>query len=72
MLKLTTTGRFDREIKKAGKRGKDMKKIKIVIKMLVEGKQLPPKYRNHKLSGKFKDNWECHVEPDWLLVLRQI
>ena len=22
----------------------------------------------NKLKGSFKDRWECHVEPDWLLV----
>ncbi len=29
---------------------------------------LPEKYSLHKLSGKYKNYWECHIEPDWLLI----
>ncbi len=71
MLALRTLGRFDRESKKIKKRGKDMSKLKDVIKLLQEGNPLPAKYRNHKLQGEFKDYWECHIEPDWLLVYRK-
>jgi len=71
MLSFSTTKRFDRESKKIAKRGKDIDKLKVLVKLLREGKPLPPKYRNHKLSGKFKDCWECHVEPDWLLVYKK-
>jgi mRNA interferase YafQ len=31
---------------------------------------LPIKNRNHKLKGNFKDYWECHIEPDWLLIYK--
>lgn len=71
MLIFSTTKRFDRESKKIAKRGKDMEKLKVVVKLLREGKPLPPKYHNHKLSGQFKDCWECHIEPDWLLVYKK-
>lgn len=37
--------------------------------MLAKGKQLDHKqYRPHKLSGKYEDFWECHIENDWLLI----
>jgi mRNA interferase YafQ len=71
MLKLVTQNRFDRESKKMKKRGKDMEKLKEVIKLLQAGKPLPIKYRNHKLGGEFKDYWECHIQPDWLLVYKK-
>ena len=29
-----------------------------------------PKNREHKLVGKYNGLWECHVEPDWLLVYK--
>lgn len=32
---------------------------------------LPSEYKAHKLSGKFQGNWECHIQPDWLLVWQQ-
>ena len=28
-------------------------------------------YRPHKLQGKYKGCWECHINPDWLLVWEQ-
>lgn len=34
---------------------------------------LPIKFKPHKLKGK-KGNatWECHIEPDWLMVWEQV
>jgi mRNA interferase YafQ len=70
MLKLITSGRFDRELKKIKKRNKDMAKIKEVIELLQAKKTLPVKHRPHKLHGEFTGYWECHIEPDWLLVYK--
>ena len=24
--------------------------------------------RPHRLSGQWSESWECHIEPDWLLI----
>ena len=32
---------------------------------------LPTKYKPHKLKGNYKDCWECHIQPDWLLIWQQ-
>jgi mRNA interferase YafQ len=37
---------------------------------LTKEESLDPKYRNHKLTGNYRDHWECHIEPDWLLIYR--
>ncbi len=29
------------------------------------------KYKPHKLNSRFNFAWECHIEPDWLLVWEQ-
>ena len=29
---------------------------------------LAPKHRAHRLQGNMQGLWECHIEPDWLLV----
>jgi mRNA interferase YafQ len=50
------------------KRGKDLSKLRTVLELLQAQKPLPEKYRNHKLSGDYKDHWECHIEGDWLLI----
>ena len=26
----------------------------------------------HKLVGEYKDNWECHIKPDLLIIWIQI
>lgn len=36
--------------------------------MLVNNTPLPAKYRPHKLTGDHYPKWECHIEPDWLLI----
>ena len=48
-----------------------MGKLNTVLKKLAEKGALPPEYRPHKLTGRFQGNWECHIQPDWLLVWEQ-
>lgn len=62
--------RFLKEVEKIKKRGKDMEKLKDIITLLLNGMMLPVKNRNHKLKGDFNDYWECHIEPDWLLIYK--
>ena len=59
---------FSREFKKVKKRGKDPEKLLQVIDLLLKEEILPAKNRNHKLKGEYQGLWECHIEPDWLLV----
>jgi len=70
MLTLKTTNRFDKELIQVVKSGKDITKIKEVIKKLVNCEPLEKKYKDHKLRGKFKNRRECHIEPDWLLIYK--
>lgn len=45
-----------------------MDSLQKVVDMLLEEKQLPPKYFDHALIGKYKGFRECHIEPNWLLI----
>jgi mRNA interferase YafQ len=39
--------------------------------MLINEQPLLAKHHNHPLhGGEWEGKWECHVEPDWLLVYR--
>jgi len=67
-LKPCTTTKFDKEVDIARKRGKDMSKLGDIVRKLVDEVPLEKKYRNHQLKGNFSGRWECHIEPDWLLV----
>jgi mRNA interferase YafQ len=68
VYKFKTTNLFDKELKKILKSGKDLKKAKGIINILLSGKSLARKYKDHKLKGNFKGRRECHIEPDWLLI----
>ena len=69
-MKLTvkSTSRFQKELKLLDKRGYDLNKLTTVVKMLANGDDLPPHYKDHPLKGRFKNSRECHIEPDWLLI----
>ena len=45
--------------------------LKKVIKMILDGKALPPKYKDHPLTGNYKGRRDCHIEPDWLLIYKK-
>lgn len=68
---LSYSNKFKKALRKCYKRGLDVEKLREVVRILVENGSLPPQYRPHKLSGQFKGAWECHIEPDWLLVWEQ-
>ncbi len=70
MRRPSFTGRFQRDLKRMGKRGKDVGKLKEVARLLVEEEPLPQRYREHKLLGSFTGRRECHIEPDWLLIYK--
>jgi len=64
------TRQFERDIKRIKKRGKNLEKIKIVIRTLLQGERLDPIHRDHKLIGDYKGRKECHIESDWLLIYK--
>ncbi len=59
-----------KDLKLAEKRGYHISSLSDVVKILAEGEQLPPKYKDHELKGDYAGYRECHVEPDWLLVYK--
>ena len=62
---------FKKDIKNCKKEGRDMEKIKHVMNIILTDTKLELKYRLHKLSGIYQDRYECHVQPDWLLVFKK-
>ncbi|MCC7167809.1 MAG: type II toxin-antitoxin system YafQ family toxin [Rhodospirillales bacterium] len=65
---MRSTGRFERDLKRAGKRGKRLDKLWAVVERLLKGDRLDARHRVHRLSGAWAPFLECHVEPDWLLI----
>ena len=62
------TARYRKSLKKMLKRGKDIKKISAVVRILAMGETLPPQYRDHALSGDLEGLRDCHIENDWVLL----
>jgi len=62
------TSRFKKDYKRILKQGKDESKFEALIAKLISNEILADKYKDHKLSGSFKNCRECHIEPDWLLI----
>jgi mRNA interferase YafQ len=68
MRDLFSTTLFKKDLKRAKKRGKDPKKLRDVVDKLLGNKPLDRKLRAHRLIGNMAPYWECHIEPDWLLI----
>jgi len=68
VYELIKTSRFKAGVKLARKRGLDISLLEDVIEKLRLDQPLEAKHRNHELSGNFKGVWECHIQPDWLLL----
>jgi|TARA_B100000073_G_C23624343_1_gene529872 mRNA interferase YafQ len=67
-VEIITKSRFEKDVKKLKKRGKDFSKLEKVLRKLVNGDSLEAKYKNHALVGNWRPCWELHIEPDWLLI----
>ena len=65
---IRVTSRYKKSLKKMLKRGKDIRKISSVVRMLAMGETLPPQYRDHALTGDLVGLRDCHVENDWVLI----
>jgi mRNA interferase YafQ len=68
VYELIKTSRFKAGVKLARKQGLDISLLEDVIEKLRLDQPLEAKHRNHELSGNFKGIWECHIQPDWLLL----
>lgn len=68
------TSAFKKELKLIKKRNKDLKKLSNIIDILASGEELDKKFNNHLLfnNSKFRNCYECHIEPDWLLIYKII
>ena len=43
-----------------------------MLNVIANGEELDEKYKNHKLINdkNFKECYECHIQPNWLLVYK--
>ena len=69
---VVTSNKFNKQLKKIIKQGKDLKKLSDVVKKIANGEILDSKYRDHALQDTkyYRNCRECHIELDWLLVYK--
>lgn len=73
MRTIERTGQFKRDYKRESKgqhRATLDESLQTVLKILIANKTLPPKYRDHALSGEWADYRDCHIKPDLVLIYR--
>lgn len=70
MLKLSTTTKFNKDLKICKKRNYDLSLLYNVVDILRIPAQLSAKNKDHELKGNLVNKRECHIAPDWLLIYR--
>ena len=68
MYDVRPTAKFERDVKRAKRRGYDVSLLAGVVAKLAAGETLPEKHRDHLLTGDYAGCRECHIAPDWLLI----
>jgi mRNA interferase YafQ len=68
MKRVSQTTQFSRDIKRMRKRGKNLRQLQVVVRLLASGAALPAKNRDHPLIGPWAPARDCRVEPDWILI----
>ena len=75
MLTIKRTTQFRRDYKRELK-GRHRPTLETalteVLKDLVSEQPLADKYRDHQLTGNWKDCRDCHIKPDLVLIYRKV
>jgi mRNA interferase YafQ len=69
-LELRTTTAFERDLRRIQKQGKDLGKLEAIVNVLQAQEPLPARCHPHPLRGNWAGHWDCHIEPDWLLLYK--
>ena len=72
---LKESTQFKTDLKKLVKKSKfDLELTFEVLEILqISGaKGIPLEMKPHRLKGNYKNNWECHIKPDLLIIWFQI
>lgn len=68
MLRIEYGKKFEKQVVRCRKRGKDITKLMDIVMKISSGEELDRKHKNHYFENR--KCWECHIEPDWLLIYR--
>lgn len=74
MRTIKQTGQFKRDLKREAKssyRAVLANDFTEIVRALAADEVLPEKYRDHALTGDWKDHRDCHIKPDLVLIYRK-
>jgi mRNA interferase YafQ len=74
MRTIRRTARFKRDYKREAKgryRRTLDRDLVAVVSLLAADAPLPERYRDHALTGDWKDHRDCHIRPDLVLIYRK-
>jgi mRNA interferase YafQ len=74
MRTIEWTSQFKRDYKREGK-GQHRATLDVelfpIVEALANDQLLDPRYRDHALTGDWKDYRDCHIKPDMVLIYRK-
>ena len=70
ILTVHYSNKFNKDLKRLQKSSEDMERLIALIKILKNNVNLPEKFRDHQLKGKYAHHRECHIKPDLLLIYK--
>jgi len=68
MYEIEYTNSFKKDYKRILKRGYNIELLTELFEQLMMLGNVKAIYKPHKLFGKYAGYWECHIQPDWLLI----
>lgn len=69
MRRIERTTAFRRDFKHHQRRHRSLEAVLVaIVQLLAADTPLPPRNRDHALSGSFGGFRECHIKPDLLLI----
>jgi mRNA interferase YafQ len=74
MRTIKQSSQFSRDLKRESK-GPHRRMLQTdfvaIVAVLANDKPMPKKYRDHALTGEWKDHRDCHIKPDLVLIYRK-
>lgn len=68
MFSIRYVAKFKKDLKRYQFQKTVLNELNDVLRLLLSGKKLPDKYRDHPLVGGYVGMRECHIKPDVLLI----
>ncbi len=75
MRRIEQTGQFKRDLKRESRgahRAYLAAQFGGIVGTLARDEPLATKFRDHALTGDWKDHRDCHIKPDLVLIYRKV